>query len=286
MAQYNGIDVSKYQGRIDWSKVRADGVKFAMLRAGIAQANGDITVDRCFYRNLRGAAEAGVDVGVYVYLLTTSGEAAANAARQVIAMTEGREVTYPVACDFEDRSYFNGSRAHNTSIVKGFLEEVQKEEFCPLLYTYTAFANEYLDMGALLDYGLWIADYRAQVGYPGEYTMWQHSSAGRVDGVSTNVDLDISYVDYPTLLREQGKNNLRPTDGGKWRIDIYSFKKRSRAKEVAEAFQTLGLYCEVVPKGAEWAINMFSFSERERADKVSAAIRTLGYYNEVHPLRE
>lgn len=284
MAQYQGIDVSKYQGRIDWAKVKADGIQFAMLRAGVSGADGNLTVDRCFYRNLRQATAAGVNAGVYVYLLAESEEAAANAARQAIAMTEGYEITYPIACDFEDRAYYSGTRERNTALARAFLEEVQKEAFYPILYTFTAFANEYLNMEALADYDLWIADYRAQVGYPGSYTMWQHSAAGRVGGISTDVDLDTCYLDYPVLLREQGKNNLRPADGGKWRIAIYSFKKHSRAKEVAGAFLTLGLYCEVVPNGAEWAIDMYSFSERERADQVSAAIRTLGYYNEVHPM--
>lgn len=283
MPSLKGIDVSKYQGRIHWKKVREAGIDFAMIRAGIAQADGRIAQDSMFYHNLKGAADAGVHTGVYVYLKAQSAEAAGRAARQAIAMVRDWEITFPIAADLEDSIYYSKTTSENTAIAQGFLAAAAELNYAPILYTYTAFAKEYLAMPELEEYPLWLADYREVAGYGGAYTMWQYTDSGRISGISTAVDLDLSYVDYPTLLREQGKNGLKPLPPAEWQLNIYSFRTQNRAAEVAAAFRALNLYCEVQPNGSEWRILMYSFAERERAEEVSQAIRTLGYYNEVEP---
>jgi GH25 family lysozyme M1 (1,4-beta-N-acetylmuramidase) len=283
MPSFKGIDVSKYQGRIHWAGVKSAGMKFAMIRAGVAQPDGQITLDPMFYSNLKGAAAEGISTGVYVYLLTRTFDAAKRAGGQVVSMVRDWEITYPIAADMEDRIYFSGNREENAAIVQGFLSGVAELDYYPILYTYTAFAKEHLDMEEVSAYPLWLADYRTEPGYDGKYTMWQYSSQGEVEGISTPVDLDESYIDYPVFLREQGKNGLKPP-ATKWQLNIYSFRTQSRAAEVAEAFRTLDLYCEVRPNGREWRIVMYSFSQRERAEAVSQAIRALGFYNEVQPL--
>lgn len=285
MSEWKGIDVSKYQGEIDWAKVKASGISFAMLRAGVSDGNGNVIADSMLSRNLKETAAVGIAVGVYTYLMADSADAAIRAAQQTIALTNGYEIAYPIAGDFEDKKYFAKTKQENTAIAKAFLQEVANRNFYPIFYTYTAFTNAYLLMQELSSYDLWIADYRETVGYKGTYTMWQYSSKESINGITTAVDADIAYVDYPKRIREQGKNHLSPAPTvEKWRIDIYSFRQESRAQEIAGAFRTLNLYSEVQKRGSEWAINMYSFQERTKADEISAAIQTLGFYNEVKPM--
>lgn len=283
--EWKGIDVSKYQKAIDWAKVRQAGIRFAFIRLGWCDNQGNLNLDETFSQNIKQAAEAGLETGVYLYSYALTEAAARKAAKKMLALLPEYPVTYPVAFDLEDPTYYGMGRDTNTAIAAAFLSQMEEGGYYAMLYTFTAFLQEHLETAALSAYDLWLADYRSQPGYTGNFGIWQYSSKGQVDGVATAVDLDISYRDYAALIREHGLNGLRPAQPEPhWQIDIYSFREHSRAVEVASGFKLLGLYCEVRPNGSEWRVVMYAFAQKERAQEVSRAVSELGFYNEVKPL--
>lgn len=203
--EIKGIDVSKYQGSIDWQKVASDGVKFAFIRVGWAGYEGSIDegFDPYFDANMKGAISSGIAVGVYVYSYCKSANAARRAAREAADRCKPYKLTMPLAFDMEDAETYKGiTRGNNSIIVAAFLDEVSAQGLYPMLYTYTSFANAYLDMNALHAYDLWLADYRGYMGIDGA-SIWQYSSDGAVDGISGRVDMNIAYKDYPALIIEE-----------------------------------------------------------------------------------
>ena len=202
----NGIDVSKYQNAIDWPRVAASGVHFAFVRVGWAGYEGGIDegLDPCFARNMAGAAAAGLAVGAYVYSYCKTPAAARRAVREAAVLLAPYRLTMPLAFDIEDAATYKAlGRAQSSAVAAAFLEEAKARGYYPLLYTYTSFAQSYLDMSALSAYDLWLADYRGYMGLKGA-SIWQHTSDGWVDGISGRVDLNIAYKDYPALIGRQG----------------------------------------------------------------------------------
>ena len=205
-----GIDVSKYQGSIDWQKVATDGIKFAFIRVGWAGYEGGIDegFDPYFDTNIKEAISAGLDVGVYVYSYCKSTNAARKAARAVVEKCKPYKLTMPIAFDMEDsNTYKNFSKDANNSIAKSFLETIESSGYYPILYTYTSFANSYLNMLNLTNYDLWLADYRGYMGIDGA-SIWQYSSSGNVNGIEGRVDMNIAYKDYPSIINGGENNNM------------------------------------------------------------------------------
>lgn len=200
--EIKGIDVSKYQGTIDWQKVAADGIKFAFIRIGWAGYEGGIDegADPTFDANMQGAIAAGISVGAYVYGYCRSASAARRAAREAAARCKPYKLTMPLAFDIENAATYGGyPREDNSIIAAAFLDEVRAQGYYPLLYTYTNFAQRYLDLGMLSGYDLWLADYRGYMGIEGA-SIWQYSSSGAVEGIAGRVDMNIAYKDYPALI--------------------------------------------------------------------------------------
>ena len=196
-----GIDISSHQGAVNWGKVVAD---FAILRAGWSWYDGGMNIDKRFLQNVAGAREVGVPWGAYLYAYDRTPAAARVSAERLADLLDQFQLPYPVAYDFEDTQYLGTGRESNTAICKAFLETLQGRGYYVMLYTYTNFAKGYLDMAGLAAYDLWIADYTGQVGWPGEYGIWQYSGSGRAPGVAGQVDLDRAYRDYPAIIRAAG----------------------------------------------------------------------------------
>ena len=197
---YKGIDVSKYQGVIDWNKVAADGVQFAFIRVGWAGYEGGIDegFDPYFDTNMQGAIAAGIPVGAYVYSYCKSADAARRAAREAAAKCAPYQLSWPLVLDIEDAATYKGfSKRDNSVLVAAFLDEVRKLGYQPMYYTYTNFAGNCLDLAMLAGCDLWLADYRGSMGIDGA-SIWQYSSDGAVDGIAGRVDRNIAYKDYGT----------------------------------------------------------------------------------------
>lgn len=213
--EIKGIDVSKYQGEIDWERVAASGVQFAFIRVGWAGYEGGIDegFDPCFDRNMKGAIAAGVPVGAYVYSYCKSAEAARRAAREAAARCAPYHLDWPLAIDIEDAATYKGFSKHDNSvIVAAFLDEARSLGYQPIYYTYTSFANSYLDLAMLAGCDLWLADYRGSMGIAGA-AIWQYSSDGAVAGIAGRVDRNIAYKDYAG--EEDGMMNFLEVFGEK-----------------------------------------------------------------------
>lgn len=228
MPEFQGIDVSKHQGVVDWKKVKAAGKTFAFIRIGWAGWAGEFSEDIMFKTNMSGAISSGLNVGVYFYSYCKTAVAAQKAAQACLKAVAPYELTMPIAFDIEDTSdagtrYDLMSKTLNNSIVSAFLDEIQKAGYYGLIYTYKAFASSFLDMSKLTAYDVWIAQYNTACTYTGKYGIWQYRGdtlrdskgnitfpGGKCDGVIGDCDLNVSYKDYPTIIRGAGLNKLAP----------------------------------------------------------------------------
>lgn len=216
---YRYIDVSRYQGKITldgWRKVKAAGYKGVMLKTvstnkRLSKRADGLYIDPTFETNYRNAKAAGLDVGVYYYTYATS-EAMADAELALLRQAVyGKELTLPVAVDVEENKLKPMSTLDLTNLTAYALEQVEKMGFYAQLYTYTHYSNMELDMGRLASrWDVWLADYTGKtpaVGY--HYNAHQHTSEGRVPGISGNVDLNVTTLNYPRIIRKKGLTRLR-----------------------------------------------------------------------------
>lgn len=214
---YRYIDVSRYQGAIDWAQVAAAGYKGAMLKTVSTnhklskQADG-LYIDPTFEDNYRNAKAAGLDVGVYYYTYATNKDmvnAELSLLRQAVY---GKELTLPVAVDVEDNKLGKLDKQSLTDLTAYALHEVEQLGFYAQVYTYTSFAKAHLFVGgaALRPYDVWLADYTGKTpNVTFNYNAHQHTSKGRVPGISGNVDLNVTTINYPKIIRKKGLTRLR-----------------------------------------------------------------------------
>lgn len=204
-----GIDVSTWQGAIDWAKVKASGIQFAMIRLGYGSKSGSgCSLDKYFTANVEGALAAGVDVGVYFYSYALSPSAAAKEAAYVLEQLRpyaGR-ISYPVAYDIEDKSQQGLGKETLTDMVVAFCAAIEAGGYYAIYYCNLSWRNSYLDGKKLERFDFWLAQWANAPTSSLSFGIWQSSSSGSVPGISGNVDLDTSYKDYPTIIADGGLN--------------------------------------------------------------------------------
>lgn len=197
-----GIDVSSHQGNIDWQKVAASGVQFAMIRLGYrGTSTGEIHVDSSFEKNLAGAKAAGLKVGVYFYSTAVTVAEAQEEARFVLENLKGASLQYPVAYDWESAS---GDRNHKldqstlTQCADAFCKTIAQGGYQTMIYGNQGFFYEEVDLSGLKDYDRWFAQYTSsnQPSFYYNFRIWQYSSTGSVPGIAGNVDMDIALIPY------------------------------------------------------------------------------------------
>lgn len=213
---YRFVDVSRYQGLIDWAQVAAAGYKGAMLKTvstnrKLSKRADGLYIDPTFETNYRNARAAGLDVGVYYYTYATS-EAMADAELALLRQAVyGKELTLPVAVDVEENKLKPMSTLDLTNLTAYALEQVERMGFYAQLYTYTHYSNMELDMGRLASrWDVWLSDttgHAPAVGY--HYNAHQHTSKGSVPGINGPVDLDVTTVNYPKIIKAKGLTRLR-----------------------------------------------------------------------------
>lgn len=196
-----GIDVSYYQKEIDWEKVKADGIDFAMIRLGYrGSESGEIQLDSQFKANIKGARRAGLDVGVYFFSQAASTDEAIEEARYVVRRIRGKGVHYPVAFDMEpvngEADRISGLTVEErTQIADAFCKVIERNGFTPVVYGNPHWLQTHLEMGYLTGYETWLAHYTRRTDYPGSFRIWQYSDSGSVDGISGKVDLNIMLIE-------------------------------------------------------------------------------------------
>lgn len=193
-----GIDVSEHQEEIDWEKVKNAGIKFAMIRVGYrGTESGACTEDKYFKKNIQGALENGIDVGVYFFSQAINVNEAREEAWFVLDRIQDYEITMPVAFDMEypeiGTNRIELLTAHEkTKIANMYLTLIERNGYTPMIYGSSNTIGEHFELDYLTKFKTWIADYDTYVKYPYEFMMWQYSESGYIDGVGT-VDLDMLF---------------------------------------------------------------------------------------------
>lgn len=192
-----GIDVSSWQGTINWQAVKQSGVQFAMVRCG----NAKYGIDTYFAYNMTQAAAAGLRTGVYCYTYAQNAAQAAIDAQIVINACQNVIVSFPIAIDIEDKSLKGLTPAQQAEIVNTFCSMIYAAGYTPMVYAST---NWYMTRLAPVAWDHWVAQYDTKCTYPGPYTMWQNSCTARVPGVAGDVDTDILLKDYASAIPMEG----------------------------------------------------------------------------------
>lgn len=196
---HKGIDVSKYQGDIDWEKVSADGVEYAFVRLGVrGYQSGKIVADEYFDQNMRGACDAGIRTGVYFFTQAVNTAEALEEANFVIESIKNYDVTCPVVFDVEHVANSNAranelSQQERTDITIAFCNAIKDAGYIPMIYGNVKCFTKMLDMTRLNEYEKWYAFYDDYMYMPYDVSCWQYTEKGKVKGISGNVDMNISY---------------------------------------------------------------------------------------------
>lgn len=214
---YRYLDISQWQGKIKmegWQAIKGAGYKGVMLRACGNSADYNPSkayIDKTFENNYTNAKAAGLDIGVYYFTKATS-EAEADKELAVLRQAlRGKELTMPVAVDLESSHLIGMPYGDLSNLAAYHLEQIEKMEFYAQLYTYTSFANAHLDMARLAGrWDVWLADYTGKAPKVRfKYNAHQHTSSGSVPGINGPVDLDVTTVNYPAIIRKKGLTRLR-----------------------------------------------------------------------------
>ena len=219
-----GIDVSRWQGEINWSQVAADDVSFVMLGTRSKGA-----VDPYFHRNIQQASAAGVKVGVYIYSLAVTVEMAEAEADFVLDLIHDYPVSYPVAFDMEDSTQGNLSKEELAAIANAFCKKISDSGYYPIVYANENWLKNKLDM-SLMDYPVWVARYSARPSYQNP-VMWQATSTGSVKGINGNVDIDFQFKDFSGQIPA---NTWRTINGKRYYYSNYAKQKNAWAQDSSD----------------------------------------------------
>ncbi len=194
-----GIDVSKWNGTIDWKAVKNSGVSYVIIRCGYrGSSKGALIEDPKYKENIKGATAAGLKVGVYFFTQAVNEVEAVEEASMVLDLVKNYKISYPIFLDVES----SGGRADGldkntrTKVIKTFCETIRSAGYTPGVYANKTWLTNKMNAGELGAYKIWLAQYAATPTYSGRYDMWQYKDTGKVSGISGNVDLNISYLGY------------------------------------------------------------------------------------------
>lgn len=202
---YRGIDVSSFQGEIDWPAVKAAGVDFAIIRVGYrGYGSGAILLDEYFDANAQGAIAAGIKVGVYFFSQAITNEEAVEEANFVLEHIKDYDITYPVVYDLEAiphdtarTDYLTGRQATDHCIA--FCDTVENAGYHSMVYSNRRWLLLKLDLTRLASYDIWYASYVSQPDFPYDFKIWQFTDSGNIPGITGDVDINIGFTDYSAL---------------------------------------------------------------------------------------
>ena len=198
-----GVDISRHDGEVDWKKLKKDGIEFVILRCGYrGYQSGKLKADENFQANIKGALEAGLDVGVYIFSQAASEKEALEEAALCLEQIRGHKITLPVFYDPEiirddPARSDNISGEQFTKNAVAFCEAIKKAGFVPGVYSNMLWEAYEFDMSIIKDYVIWYADYEPQPQTPYNYEFWQYAEK---DGdIKAPYDMDIQVIKYYTL---------------------------------------------------------------------------------------
>lgn len=203
-----GIDVSKWQGNIDWKAVKSKSVEFSIVRAGYGREKSQI--DRKFEANYSGCKAAGIPVGAYWYNYATDVEGAKLEAQACIAALKGKQFEFPIYYDIEEKATLETGKENVSAIARTFCEALEKAGYFVGIYSMKSALDSYFTDEVKKAYTVWLAHVGVErSSYSGSYDMWQYSWKGAVEGIKGDVDLDYCYKDFPKIIKDAGLNGYK-----------------------------------------------------------------------------
>lgn len=203
LLSHKGIDVSRYQEKIEWDEVAKDDVEYAFIRVGIrGYTEGDIVEDSTFEDNIKGALHNGIAAGVYFFTQATSEEEAKEEAQFVLDTIKPYNITYPVVLDVEAVTNKNArtkelTKEERTKYCITFCEMIKQAGYTPMIYGNLKTFMLMLDIEQLEEYDKWFAYYDDEVYFPYQFKVWQYTDTGSIAGIKGDVDINISFEDFP-----------------------------------------------------------------------------------------
>ena len=198
----NGIDVSRWQGQIDWKNVRTD---FAIIQAGFGREISQKDIQ--FEANYNGCKANNIPCGAYWYSYAQTPQDAEKEADTCLKIINGKKFEYPIYYDVEEQAVLNLGKAKVSAIIRAFLKKVEAAGYFVGLYMAASHLNSYVEDDIKNRYAVWVAHIGTnKPSYSGSYGMWQYSWKGKINGISGDVDTDYAYVDYPTIIKNAGLN--------------------------------------------------------------------------------
>jgi GH25 family lysozyme M1 (1,4-beta-N-acetylmuramidase) len=194
-----GIDVSKWNGSIDWNAVKNSGISYVIIRCGYRGSSAGALIEDPKYRsNIKGATAAGLKVGVYFFTQAVDVNEAVMEASMVLDLIGGYKISYPVFLDVEASGGRGDAidQATRTAVCKAFCETIKANGYTPGIYANKTWLTSKIDAGSLSAYKIWLAQYASAPSYSGRYDIWQYKSNGKVSGIGGDVDLNTSYLGY------------------------------------------------------------------------------------------
>lgn len=205
----NGIDVSKWQGTIDFQKVKDAGVQFVMMRDGFGRFSGQ--EDAFFERNYKEARRVGLLVGAYHYSYAKTPEEAREEARYCQSLLKGKKFEFPIAFDMEEKSVAALGKEKVSEIAKAFCEELERVGYYVCIYANKSWLLSNFTPDIFEKYDIWLAHWVNITDFSKPYGMWQYTSDGQVNGVNGRVDMDFAYKNYPNIMQVNGLNGYEKT---------------------------------------------------------------------------
>ncbi len=203
-----GIDVSEFQGNINWQDVANSNIDFAIIRASYGQ-NG---LDNQFKNNMSEISNTQIYPGAYHYTYAQSTSDAIKEANHFLNTIKPYKFYYPVALDIEEASIGALGKQTVADIINAFCNTLKDSKYLPIVYTNLNWLQTYIDTSLIPNLDIWLAEWGPQLTYKDNVTIWQYTSQGSVPGINGNVDMNISFKDYPTIIRNQGLNNTNVDD--------------------------------------------------------------------------
>jgi len=199
------IDVSRYQGNVDWAKVKAAGVGGAILKTvSTNKAYGGIYIDPMFEKNYWAAREQGLPIGAYYYTYAQDRVTADKELDKLYTAVEDKYFELPIIVDVEDNKLKPLSKSALTDLIEYAADTIESWGVYAMVYTYLLYQRTELDMDRLSKYDLWLAAYRDTRPDSPKHGMWQYCSNGTVSGINGDVDMSHAYKNYPSIIVRNG----------------------------------------------------------------------------------
>ncbi len=202
-----GIDISHWNGSIDFKKVRNAGYDFVIIAAGYGRVISQ--KDAFFEENYKGAKAAGLKVGAYWYSYAVSESDARLEARTCIEAIKGKVFEFPIWYDIEEELQFAKGKVFCSAITRAFCDEMKKGGYYSGLYISRSPLQSFINEDIKKTYPLWVAEYNSKLNYTGHVDMWQYTENGRINGLNCDFDIDVNYTDFPALIAFMGMNGMK-----------------------------------------------------------------------------